>query len=230
MAAGRSITRKHINRFVLGVTLAAFGLGLSAVSADVVTRGAARDPSAGSGLPVGSFAGSLLSRRHSRTSFDFSLDLSGYLDAAVSFDFASLIARDRAGFSVSSATGESFVDGFRLLSPIGSPSAAGSPGRFVRTGGARGFQRRAEGATFATAMFNLAAYDGQTVLFRVTYDGRAASRRGSVNVENLLIEVRPSGATTATSAATVPEPTSLALFLVALLALFAWKAGKGVRL
>ena len=64
-----------------------------------------------------------------------------------------------------------------------------------------------------TALFNLSAYDGQTVMLTVNFDSRSSTlRRGYINVNNLRIDV----ANEATqSAAAIPEPSSLLLLVAA---------------
>lgn len=213
--------RKRVNPLVFAVTLAGLTSAVGTASADVVTHTGIHSTVPTTGKPSGSFAGPALPGRGDLTRFIVSLDLGSYRDAAVSFDFASLLGRDPRGFSASSATGMSYLDGFRLLEAEKSKPVVSAGGGVVRSGRPTGFRRLGDTQTFATAMFNLSAYDGQTVLLSVAFDDRMANRRGIVNVENLKIEVRPTGTSTA---AAIPEPNSLALFLIALLGLSAWRA------
>jgi hypothetical protein len=142
-------------------------------------------------------------------SFNVVLDLSGYRDAAVAFTFASLVDKNPAGIKVSSAPGTSFVDGYHLLDPLG--SIYSTPVR------PRGFLQQSN--VFSTAMFNLAAYDGQTVLLSVTVDREDwIDVRGVIDIRNLKVEAAPIAARVAAANA-VPEPSSIALLLVALLAM-----------
>jgi hypothetical protein len=226
MESVRAVAARRLKGWILGPALAVLAVALNSVSADVVSRDAYRTWPSGS-MPGGAFARPSFARPGSRASFDVSLDLSGYRDAAVTFNFASLISKDPSGFTVSSAgAGTSYLDGFRLLSPARSSFVRTGADRFVRLGRPTGFRHRGGGRTFTTAMFNLAAFDGQTVLLSVAFDGRAASRRGIVNLENLSIDVHPVGAGAAPTAAAVPEPASVSLLLAASLAFFAGRYRK----
>lgn len=145
-----------------------------------------------------------------RSHLEVLLDLSGYRDATVSFDFAALMRRDAAGFKVSSAPKPLHGD-IRLVSPIASRLDRG-PARLRARRMARGFSRTDSGPRYSTAMFNLAAYDGQTVLLTLEFERRAAQRRGTVNINNLKIAV--AAADTGPAGAAIPEP-AVAWLLVA---------------
>ena len=190
------MTRRRIYRGLPSVVLIALTVLVSAVSADIVPRGG---PAAGG------------------TSFEFSLDLRGYRDAAVSFDFVSLLAKEPLGFTVSSASGLSYLEGFRLLNRARSWFIDSDADEFAGVRRPKGFQRNGSRKMFSTAMFNLAAYDGQTVLLNVAFNDRAVERRGAINVGNLTIDVQPLGALA--EAAAIPEPTSLTLTLCGLFGL-----------
>jgi len=139
------------------------------------------------------------------------LDLSGYRDAAVSFDFATLMGGN-AGFVVSSAAATTFRNDFRLVSPIRARFTQAANGRFSR-GGNGGFTWGRSNRRYETAMFNLAAYDGQTVLLALDFNAPTASRRGFINIDNLSVTV--SEADSNPAAAVVPEPGTGVLMLAA---------------
>lgn len=111
------MSKRHVKFGILLLVFANVGMMVSPVSADVVPRG-----SGGSEWSECTVA----------------LDLSRYSDAAVSFNFASLMHHNPSAFRLSSAKGMSYLDGFRLLSPVRS--------RAVRTGS--GAVSRAEGGHF----------------------------------------------------------------------------------
>ena len=193
------MTNRRVSFGFLLFAIAGQCVMIGTVSADIVPRGSS-SAAGGSGSEWSEFA--------------VALDLSGYRDAAVSFDFASLMNQNPRAFSLTSATGTSYIDGFRLLSPVRSRSVltgpnTGSPGHFEYSGGGR---------SYAMAMFNLAAYDGQSVILSVGLDRREVGRRrGMVNVDNLRISVAAVG--DAVAAASIPEPTTFTLFGAALLGL-----------
>lgn len=145
--------------------------------------------------------------KQQRSHLEVLLDLSGYRDAAVAFDFATLMRSDVGGFRVTSATGQftpgRFDSDIRLVSPIASRLSRGQTRSSVRQNES-GFSWSDIGRRYSTAMFNLAAYDGQTVLLTLDFDRRAAQRRGTVNINNLKIAVAPTQSGPA--GATIPEP------------------------
>lgn len=140
--------------------------------------------------------------KQQRSHLEVLLDLSGYRDATVSFDFATLMRGDGAGFSVGSAPNR-FDGDIRLVSPITSRVNRGQTRSALRRDGP-GFSWSDNGRRYSTALFNLAAYDGQTVLLTLDFDRRAAQRRGMVNINNLRIAVAPTQ--TGPAGATIPEP------------------------
>ena len=143
------------------------------------------------------------------------LDLSGYDHAAVSFDFATLMRRNTSGFAVSSGENMRFRDGFHLISPIRSRYIRGDGGDFRRVG-RNGFTRNGDRRRYQTAMFNLAQYDGQTVLLSLEYDARQARRRGIVNINNLRVDVQPANTPMPSQ---IPEPGTALLVVAGLLGL-----------
>ena len=67
-------------------------------------------------------------------------------------------------------------------------------------------------------MFNLAAYDGQSVILSVAVNKQAASQRGGVvNLENLKLTVAT--ASSEEFGTSIPEPTSIVLLGAGLLGL-----------
>lgn len=154
--------------------------------------------------------------KQQRSHLEVLLDLSGYRNAAVSFDFAALMRQDTAGFKVGSASPTAFRDDFRLVSPITSRITRGQNRANLRRD-EPGFSWSSMGRRYSTAMFNLAAYDGQTVLLTLDFDSRAAQRRGTININNLMVAVAPTQ--TGPSGAAIPEPATILLVLVAGLAL-----------
>jgi len=209
----------RINGFSKWLVLAVLSATLGPVAADVVPSGSYAPHSKG---PSGSFA----PPPSTWTNFTVSLDLSGYSNAAVTFDFASLIAKKESGFSASPAPeGVVYQDGFLLLSPVHSLLIPTGPNSFSHGSQPNGFQRGSSDGRFATAMFNLAAYDGQTVLLHVAFNGPAAARTGLISLDNVAITVSsPAAATVA--ALTVPEPTSIALVLIAFVGLVGARIGR----
>ena len=135
--------------------------------------------------------------------FDVPLDLTGYQNTAVSFSFASLMRADPNGFKLVTATGLSFLDDYHLASQPPDHHRQWERG----PGGGR---------LIKTAMFNLAAYDGQSVILTINFNKRSAAlRRGVVNLKNLNITVIP----TSTAAAVVPEPPTMFLIGMVILGL-----------
>lgn len=167
-----------------------------------------------------SFVKTVLSKhkavKQQRSHLEVLLDLSGYRDAAVAFDFASLMRRDASGFKVGSASSVGFRNDFRLVSPIRTAVIRGQNRASVRRG-EPGFGWSNMGRRYSTAMFNLAAYDGQTVLLTLDFDRRAARRRGMVNINNLRVAV--SQIQSGPAGAAIPEPATALLLLAAALAL-----------
>lgn len=153
--------------------------------------------------------------KQQRSHLEVLLDLSGYRDATVSFDFATLMRRDTAGFKVTSASNR-FDGDIRLVSPITSPVSRGQTRSSVQQN-EPGFSWSDIGRRYSTAMFNLAAYDGQTVLLTLDFDRRAAQRRGMVNINNLRIAVAPTQ--TGPAGAVIPEPAVLWLLVAGVLGL-----------
>lgn len=153
--------------------------------------------------------------KQQRSHLEVLLDLSGYRDATVSFDFATLMRRDATGFKVASASNRINGD-IRLVSPITSRVTRGQTRSGVRRNNP-GFSWSDVGRRYSTAMFNLAAYDGQTVLLTLDFDRRAAQRRGMVNINNLRIAVAPTQAGPAGAA--IPEPAIVWLMVAGALGL-----------
>ncbi len=149
--------------------------------------------------------------KQQRSHLEVLLDLSGYRDATVSFDFATLMRGNGAGFRLASAPNR-FDGDFRLVSPITSRVIRGQTRSALRQDGP-GFSWSDNGRRYSTALFNLAAYDGQTVLLTLDFDRRAAQRRGMVNINNLRIAVAPTQ--TGPAGATIPEPGTVWLMIVA---------------
>jgi len=153
--------------------------------------------------------------RQQRSHLEVLLDLSGYRNATVAFDFAALMRRDSAGFRVTS-TSNPMHDDIRLVSPITSRVTRGQT-RSITRESEIGFSRSDAGRRYSTAMFNLAAYDGQTVMLTLDFDRRAAQRRGVVNINNLRVAVAPTA--TGPAGATIPEPSIAWLILAGALGL-----------
>lgn len=153
--------------------------------------------------------------KQQRSHLEVLLDLSGYRNATVAFDFAALMRRDSAGFRVTS-TSNRMNDDIRLVSPITSPVIRGQARSSTRENES-GFSRSDAGRRYSTAMFNLAAYDGQTVMLTLDFDSRAAQRRGVVNINNLRVAVAP--AETGPFGAVIPEPSIAWLMLAGVLGL-----------
>ena len=148
--------------------------------------------------------------------FTVALNLSGYSSSAVSFNFSDLMRQNADGFNLSSAARVSYLDGFRLLSSVRSQLVQTSTAASSRASGQ--FEYSPGDRTYKSAMFNLAAYDGQSVILKVAVNARSVGARGgTVNLENLRIDV---DAVPAAAAAPIPEPTSLTLAGAALLCLF----------
>lgn len=180
------------------------------VSADIVPRGSRSIASAS--------AISSEYRPNDRSVFDIVLHLSGYRDVAVSSNLLTLINKS-AGFKPSSAAGSSYLDGFGLLSPLQSQRALNDAGDSNHPGG-----------NYGTAMFNVAAFDGQSVILNTTVTSRTAERRsGVVNLENLHTPV-PS-VSPAVSATSIPEPTPLTLLgagLLGMLGASRWRLARNL--
>jgi hypothetical protein len=124
---------------------------------------------------------------------DGELDLTNYQNAAAVFNFRNLIRSDAGGCSAVSA-----------------PDVPFEADLYAPRSGVRG-RNQSRGS----ALFNLSAYDGQTVLLTVNYDRRSSIlRRGYINVDNLRIDV----ASTQNAAATIPEPSTIFLIGAAMLA------------
>ncbi len=194
---GIEMINKCVSLRALLVAVANVALMVGTVSADVVPRGSAPGPGASDG----------------RSDFTVALDLSGYRNAAVAFNFASLMSQNPDAFTLRSATGMSYVDGFRLLSPVRSRRGRARPSRTGR------FEYGDGGRSYAMAMFNLAAFDGQSVILNVSLeDHTVASRRGMVNLDNLRISV--TSASPVVAAASIPEPTTFTLCAAGLLGMF----------
>ncbi len=153
--------------------------------------------------------------KQQRSHLEVLLDLSGYRNATVAFDFAALMRRDSAGFRVTS-TSNRMNDDIRLVSPITSPVTRGQARSSTRANES-GFSRSDAGRRYSTAMFNLAAYDGQTVMLTLDFNRRAAQRRGVVNINNLRVAVAP--AETGPFGAAIPEPSIAWLMLAGVLGL-----------
>jgi hypothetical protein len=140
-----------------------------------------------------------------RTAFKVELDLTGYKDAAVIFDFDAFVARSSDRFRRVRNSGLGDADGFTLSEPV-----SGSPT------GAAGFYRPGKGGPFNAAMFNLSSFDGRLVTLRIAFDSDTSTRRGSgINVENISVHVSAVAPATAATHQ-IPEPSSIALVLLAL--------------
>ncbi|MFT4565022.1 MAG: hypothetical protein ACI9BW_004792 [Gammaproteobacteria bacterium] len=134
--------------------------------------------------------------------FDVTLDLTNYRNAALIVRIADLKKSGHKRLKVISTAGL----------PVRPNADTGLPGK---SGFVSGNQR--------SAMFNLAAYDGQTVIVTVNYDrGSGALQRGRINLNNLRYSVAPS---VVQSAATVPEPSTIALLVIGILG-FAFRSGQ----
>ena len=142
--------------------------------------------------------------KQQRSHLEVLLDLSGYRNATVAFDFAALMRRDSAGFRVTS-TSNRMNDDIR------------GQARSSTRANESGFSRSDAGRRYSTAMFNLAAYDGQTVMLTLDFNRRAAQRRGVVNINNLRVAVAP--AETGPFGAAIPEPSIAWLMLAGVLGL-----------
>ena len=151
-------------------------------------------------------AAATLPHSSQRTAFKVELDLTGYKNAAVMFDFDAFVARNSDGFTRVRNSGLGDADGFTLSDPL----SGGPPGT-------SGFYRPGTGGPFNAAMFNLSSFDGRLVTLRIAFDSDTSSRRSSgINVDNISVHVSAAAAAAAETTRQIPEPSSIALVLLAL--------------
>ncbi len=153
--------------------------------------------------------------RGGQSAVTLTLNLEGYENAALLFDFDDFVQGDSTGFRIVSAELSAPGGGLSLVSPASSGS---------------GFYQPASDGLFRSAMFNLSTYDGQLVTLRLGRgSAQAAADHNTININSISVDVLAAN-DPAENAVAIPEPRTAALVLTGLMLLAIAKTRRRLRL
>ncbi|MGB1885262.1 MAG: hypothetical protein ACPHUF_15275 [Gammaproteobacteria bacterium] len=153
--------------------------------------------------------------RGGQSAVTLTLNLEGYENAALLFDFDDFVRGDSTGFRIVSAELSAPGGGLSLVSPTSSGS---------------GFYQPASDGLFRSAMFNLSTYDGQLVTLRLGRgSAQAAADHNTININSISVDVLAAN-DPAENAVAIPEPRTAALVLTGLMLLAIAKTRRRLRL